>query len=59
LDFGVDEAALLGDFIAFYMVPGVKEEFVAEKQNDLVLFWATTPPVCFLALRETAEHSVA
>ena len=44
-------SSLLGDFIDFYVVPGVKEEFVAEKK--------TTWPVCFLALRETAEQSVA
>ena len=51
--FGVDEAALQEDFIDFKIVPGMKERFLAAK-DDLVLFWATKVPVRFLALREAA-----
>ena len=52
--FGVDEAALQEDFIDFKIVPGLKEQFLAAK-DDLVLIWATKVPVRFLVLREAAQ----
>ena len=52
--FRVDEAALQEDFIDFKIVLGLKEQFLAAK-DDLVLFWATKMPVRFLALREAAQ----
>ena len=51
--FGVDEAALQVDFIDFQIVPGLKEQFLAAK-DDLVLLWPTKVAVRFLALREAA-----
>ena len=41
--FGVDEAALQEDFINVNIMPGLKEPFLAAK-DDLVLFWAMKLP---------------
>ena len=52
--FGVDEAALQEDLIEFKIVPYLKEQFLAAK-DDLVLFCATKVPVSFPALCEAAQ----
>ena len=45
----------LQNVIDFWIVPGLKEEFVTER-NDLVLFWTKIVSVRFLALRKTAQQ---
>ena len=45
--FGVDESALQEDFIDFRIMPGLKEQFLAVK-DDPVVFWVTMVPVRFL-----------
>ena len=52
--FAVDEAALQDNFIDFKVVPGLKNELNAAK-DDLVLFWTTQVPVRFPVLIEAAH----
>ena len=56
--FRVDEAALQEDFIDLKIVPGLKEQLLAAK-DDLVLFRATKMLVRFLAHKNSWYFSVA
>ena len=52
--FAVDEAALQDNFIDFKVVPGLRNDFNAAK-DDITLFWATLVPRRFPVLNEVAQ----